>query len=98
MRKVTDFPNGDLLNGRDEKRLFFVGLFRNMEGNRMGNRRRVGRKQNYSRKMWQGGHWRLPRKHVWNNVGLLRDWCGSPGAAITCLCPACPIIFPSSAS
>jgi len=34
----------------------FMGLFRNMEGNQVGNRRQAARKQKYSRKMWQGGH------------------------------------------
>lgn len=32
--------------------------------------------------MWQGGHWRLLRVRVWENMGILRE---SLGAAVTCV-------------
>lgn len=52
-----------------------------------------GKKTKFSRQMWQGGHWRLPRKHVWSNLWLSKVWCASAGAAVTCLCSACPSGF-----
>lgn len=52
-----------------------------------------GKKTKFSRQMWQGGRLRLPRKDVWSNLWPSRAWCGSAGAAIACLCPACPSGF-----